>query len=55
LRREAGGQFDPALVDRFGAVIRDETADLGVDPAAVTGLESFQDLVMTLQEDRGFV
>jgi putative two-component system response regulator len=55
LRREAGGQFDPALVDRFEAVIRDETADLGVDPAAVTGLESFQDLVMTLQEDRGFV
>ncbi len=41
LRREAGGQFDPGLVDRFEAVIRDETADLGVDPAAVAGLESF--------------
>ena len=55
LRREAGGQFDPLLVERFEAVIRDEAADLGVDPAAVAGLESFQDLVMTLQEDRGFV
>jgi HD-GYP domain-containing protein (c-di-GMP phosphodiesterase class II) len=55
LRREAGGQFDPGLVDRFEAVIRDETADLGVDPAVVAGLESFQDLVLTLQEDRGFI
>lgn len=55
LRREAGGQFDPVLVERFEAVIRDEAADLGVDPAAVAGLESFQDLVMTLQEDRGFL
>ena len=55
LRRESGGQFDPALVDRFDSMIRDETADLGVDPASVTGLEGFQELVMTLQEDRGFV
>ncbi len=55
LRREAGGQFDPDLVDRFEAMIRDETADLGVDPATVAGLEGFQQLVMTLQEDRGFV
>ena len=55
LRREAGGQFDPVLVDRFDSMIRDETADLGVDPASVAGLEGFQELVMTLQEDRGFV
>ncbi|MCM2327007.1 MAG: HD domain-containing protein [Lysobacter sp.] len=55
LRREAGRQFDPELADRFGAMIRDETADLGVDPAAVTGLESFQELVVSLHEDRGFI
>ncbi len=55
LRAEAGGQFDPELVDRFEAMIRGETADLGVDPAAVAGLERFQELVVTLQEDRGFI
>jgi len=55
LRREAGRQFDPELVDRFGAMIRDETADLGVDPGSVTGLESFQELVVSLHEDRGFI
>jgi putative two-component system response regulator len=55
LRREAGRQFDPELVDRFGAMIRDETADLGVDPGGVTGLESFQELVVSLHEDRGFI
>jgi hypothetical protein len=36
-------------------MIRDETADLGVDPGAVTGLESFQELVVSLHEDRGFI
>ena len=55
LRREAGRQFDPELVDRFGAMIRDETADLGVDPGSVTGLERFQELVVSLHEDRGFI
>lgn len=55
LRREAGRQFDPELVERFGAMIRDETADLGVDPGSVTGLESFQELVVSLHEDRGFI
>jgi putative two-component system response regulator len=55
LRREAGGQFDPGLVERFEAMIRDETADLGVDPAGVAGLEGFQELVVSLQEDRGFI
>lgn len=55
LRREAGGQFDPELVDRFDAMIRGETADLGVDPARVAGLEDFQELVVNLQDDRGFI
>jgi len=55
LRREAGRQFDPELVERFGSMIRDETADLGVDPATVAGLESFQELVASLHEDRGFI
>ncbi len=55
LRRESGGQFDPDLVDRFEAVIRDETADRGIDPSTTAGLESFQELVNSLQEDRGFL
>ena len=55
LRREAGRQFDPELVERFESMIRDETADLGVDPATVAGLESFQELVASLHEDRGFI
>lgn len=55
LRREAGGQFDPALVERFESMIRDETADLGMDPSTAAGLESFQELVASLQEDRGFL
>ncbi|MDH5263789.1 MAG: HD domain-containing protein [Betaproteobacteria bacterium] len=55
LRRESGGQFDPDLVNRFEAVIRDETADRGIDPSTTAGLESFQELVNSLQEDRGFL
>lgn len=55
LRRGAGGQFDPQLVERFESMIRDETADLGLDPSTAAGLESFQELVTSLQEDRGFL
>ncbi len=55
LRRGAGTQFDPELVARFEAMIRDETADLGIDPSTAAGLESFQELVDSLQEDRGFL
>jgi putative two-component system response regulator len=55
LRREAGGQFDPALVSTFETVIRGESADRGIDPASVAGLESFQELVLSLEEDRGFI
>jgi len=54
LRREAGGQFDPAYVENFEAVIRDETSDCGIDPSIMAGLEDFQDLVLSLQEDRGY-
>ncbi len=55
LRRGAGGQFDPYLVDRFETVIRDETADRGIDPSTMAGLEDFQQLVLSLQEDRGYI
>ena len=55
LRRQSGMQFDPELVDRFDAVIRDETADRGIDPSTMAGLESFQELVLSLQEDRGYI
>lgn len=55
LRREAGGRFDPELVARFETVIRDETADRGIDPSTMAGLENFQELVLSLQEDRGYV
>ncbi len=55
LRRESGGQFEPALVERFEAVIRDETADRGIDTSTMAGLEDFQELVLSLQEDRGYI
>ena len=55
LHREAGRQFDPELVSRFASMIRDETADRGIDPCTTAGLESFQELVDSLQEDRGFL
>ncbi|HEX4943760.1 MAG TPA: HD domain-containing phosphohydrolase [Usitatibacteraceae bacterium] len=55
LRREAGAQFDPELVACFEAMIRDETSDRGIDPATMAGLENFQELVLSLQEDRGYV
>jgi putative two-component system response regulator len=55
LRRQAGRQFDPELVGRFDALIRAETADRGLDLAASAGMEGFQELVLSLQQDRGFV
>jgi putative two-component system response regulator len=55
LRAQAGRQFDPRLVERFDALIRTETEDLGMDLATENGMEGFHALVDALQEDRGFV
>jgi putative two-component system response regulator len=54
LRRCAGGQFDPQLVQDFEALVRMESEDIGVDPSNA-GMEDLQELVNALQEDRGFV
>ena len=55
LERQAGRQFDPELVSCFDALIRSESQDRGVDLEAGSGLEDFQELVLSLKEDRGFV
>lgn len=55
LRAQSGRQFDPALVSCFDALIRSESRDLGVDLGAGSGMEDFQELVLSLKEDRGFV
>jgi putative two-component system response regulator len=55
LRRGAGTRFDPALVECFDRMIREESEDLGVDLASTAGMEGFQELVNALQKDRGFV
>src|SRR6185369_10279104 len=53
LRREAGGQFDPGLVSCFDALVKGELEALGVDPSSGTGMETFQELILSLKEDRG--
>lgn len=50
----AGTQLDPVLVEAFDRMIRRESWELGIDPAGTAGTTSFQELVATLQEDRGF-
>ena len=55
LHRNAGGQFDPELVECFEEVIRSEAGGLGMDLASENGMQDFQDLVLSLKEDRGFV
>jgi len=50
----SGTQLDPQLVRGFKLVIRNETYNHGIDPKAM-GLEGFQDLIISLQQDRGFV
>lgn len=55
LNRLAGQQFDPELVVCFDNLIRTETEDLGMDLSTNAGMESFQELVKALGEDRGFV
>ena len=55
LRRGAGTQFDPELVSCFDALIRREVEDRGLDLGSDSGLENFQDLIVSLKENRGFV
>lgn len=55
LHREAGGQFDPRLVQCFDGMVREETQDLGLDLASRRPMSDFQALVSSLREDRGFV
>lgn len=55
LRREAGGQFDPRMVECFEELIRNETHEIGLDLASNPSVEDFQELVTALQEDRGFL
>jgi len=55
LKKESGRQFDPGLVSCFDALIRSETAELGMDLDTGPGFEDFQALVSALREDRGFV
>lgn len=54
LGREAGRQFDPGLVSCFDALVKGELEGLGLDPSAGSGMEAFQELVLSLKEDRGF-
>ena len=55
LRSGAGGQFDPELVSCFDTIVNGGLEGLGLDPGSVHGMESFQELVASLKEDRGFV
>ena len=55
IRRCSGSQFDPELVSCFYAIVNEGLVGLGLDPGAVHGMESFQELVASLKENRGFV
>ena len=55
LRKRAGTQLDPELVDRFATVVTEETESRGIDPTLGPSLEGFQELIDTLQQDRGYV
>jgi tetratricopeptide (TPR) repeat protein len=55
IRAGASRLYDPQLVEVFESMIRAESDDLGLDIAAGSGMENFQQLVSALQEDRGFV
>ena len=55
LGRCAGQQFDPELVSCFDAVVNGEMEGLGLDPDSENGMQTFQELIEALREDRGFV
>ena len=55
LRSMAGTRLDPQLVERFEGVVRDASLNRGIDPENETGMDEFQDLVLALQEDRGYL
>jgi putative two-component system response regulator len=55
LARGAGTRFDPEIVPRFDALIREEAEEIGLDTRAAVGVDAFGELVHSLQEDRGFV
>jgi len=55
LRSMAGTRLDPELVERFEGVVRDASLNRGIDPDGETGMEEFQDMVLALQEDRGYL
>lgn len=55
LRAMAGTRLDPGLVERFEGVVRDASLNRGIDPESETGMEEFQELVLALQEDRGYL
>jgi putative two-component system response regulator len=54
LRRHAGAHFDPALMECFEEVIRSEAGGRGMDLSSDNGMGDFQELVLSLKEDRGF-
>ena len=54
LRRHAGAQFDPGLIECFEDVIRSEAGGRGMDLSSDNGMGDFQELVLSLKEDRGF-
>jgi HD-GYP domain-containing protein (c-di-GMP phosphodiesterase class II) len=55
LGRGAGTRFDPEIVPRFEALIREEAEEIGLDTRATAGADAFGQLVNALQEDRGFL
>ncbi|MBK7658675.1 MAG: HD domain-containing protein [Betaproteobacteria bacterium] len=55
LARGAGTLFDPEIVPRFDAMIREQADELGLDTRAAAGVDAFGELVTSLQEDRGFL
>jgi HD-GYP domain-containing protein (c-di-GMP phosphodiesterase class II) len=54
LRKMAGSRLDPELVDCFDGVVQDASRNQGIDPDSES-MEEFQELVLALQEDRGYL